>query len=211
MAPPGYTPKRERTQGEGFSVETKAQSSEVVVERRRFTVQEYHKMAAAGILHEDDRVELIGGEIIEMSPIGDRHVECVNRMNMLLANFAADKGYVVSVQNPLRLGEGYEPQPDLVLLGEREGRTGTPRPEDVLLLIEVSDTTLRYDQEVKLPLYARSGIPEVWIVDLTGGAVERHNVPSEGGYRRTEKARRKDTLGSERFPGFVLQVDAVLV
>jgi Uma2 family endonuclease len=120
-------------------------------------------------------------------------------------------GGAVSVQNPVRLGEGYEPQPDLVLLRDREGRTGTPRPEDVLLLIEVSDTTLRYDREAKLPLYARSGIPEDWIVDLSGGAVERHNVPSEGGYRRIEKARRKETLGSERLPGFVLQVDAVLV
>ncbi len=80
-------------------------------------------------------------------------------------------GAAASVQNPVRLGEGYEPQPDLVLLRDREGRTVTPRPEDVLLLIEVSDTALRYNREVKLPLYARPGIPEVWIVDLSGGAV----------------------------------------
>jgi Uma2 family endonuclease len=152
-----------------------------------------------------------------MPPIEDRHVECAIRLSQLLHRWLILEGPsdlmggAVSVQNPVRLGEGYEPQPDLVLLRDREGRTGTPRPEDVLLLIEVSDTTLRYDREAKLPLYARSGIPEDWIVDLSGGAVERHNVPSEGGYRRIEKARRKETLGSERLPGFVLQVDAVLV
>lgn len=198
-------------------METKAQSSEVAVERRRFTVEEYHKMAEAGILHEDDRLELIGGEIIEMSPIGDRHVECVIRLSRLLSRWLILEGPsdlaggAVSVQNPVRLGEGYEPQPDLVLLGDREGRTGTPRPEDVLLLIEVSDTTLRYDREVKLPLYARSSIPEVWIVDLAGGVVERHNAPSQGGYRRTEKARQGETLESETLHGFVLQADTVLI
>lgn len=157
-------------------METKTQSSEVLVERRRFTVQEYHKIAEAGILHEDDRVELIGGKIIEMPPIEDRHVECAIRLSQLLHRWLILEGSsdftggAASVQNPVRLGEGYEPQPDLVLLRDREGRTGTPRPEDVLLLIEVSDTALRYNREVKLPLYARSGIPEVWIVDLSDGA-----------------------------------------
>jgi Uma2 family endonuclease len=137
------------------------------VKRRRFTVHDYHRMGEAGILHEDDRVELIEGELVEMTAIGTRHFSCVNRLNRLLVMHVGDDA-IVSVQNPVRLNEYNEPQPDLTVIRPRDYLESLPKPEDVLLLIEVSDTTLAYDRGVKLPLYARAGIREVWIVDLLG-------------------------------------------
>ena len=149
------------------------------INRHRFTVEEYHKMGEAGIFGEDDRVELIDGEVVEMTPIGWRHANCVNDLNMLLVRFAGER-YVVSVQNPLTISEHGEPQPDLVLLKRRpHGRL--PAPGDVALVIEVSDTTLSYDRDVKLPRYGRAGLAEVWIVDLEGRRVELHSAPSAEG------------------------------
>ena len=180
-----------------------------VVQRRRFTVEEYHKMAEAGILHEDDRVELIEGDVVEMTHIDSRHMRCVNELNWLLSRGLGDE-VRVRIQNPLRLGERLEPQPDLAVIRARDYAGSLPGPEDVLLLIEVSDTTLRYDREVKLPLYARAGIPEVWILDLPNDAIERHNEPFGDGYRRTERPRRGETLVSEALPGLTVPVDGVL-
>jgi len=140
--------------------------------RHRFTVGEYRKMGEAGIFSEDDRVELIDGEVVEMAAIGDRHVESVMRLNRLLSRWvllespeAHDDGeegvaLFVSPQNPLTLGEHFESKPDLVLLRRREGRAGVPIPEEVLLVVEVAYTSLAYDCETKLPLYAEVGIPE---------------------------------------------------
>ena len=124
--------------------------------RWRFTVHDYHRMGEAGILQEDDRVELIEGELVQMTAIGTRHFSCVNRLNRLLVMNVRDEA-VVSVQNPVRLNEYTEPQPDATVIRPRDYRESLPMPEDVLLLIEVSDTTLAYDRGVKLPLYARSG------------------------------------------------------
>ncbi|MDX6381260.1 MAG: hypothetical protein QOI57_2284 [Rubrobacteraceae bacterium] len=186
-------------------METKAQE----ITRRRFTVHDYHRMTEAGILHEDDRVELIEGDIVEMAAIGSRHFTCVNELNRLLVRGVGDEA-IVSVQNPVRLGEYWEPQPDLAVIRNRDYRESLPEPEDVLLLIEVSDTTLRYDREVKLPLYARSGIPEVWIAELVNKAIEHHTHPSEDGYRRLKQARRGETLRSKALPALVVPVDAVL-
>jgi len=188
-------------------VETEARVA--TARRRRFTAEEYHKMAEVGILHEDDRVELIEGDIVQMAAIGSRHMMCVIRLNRLLVPMV-DDGALVSPQNPVRLGERLEPEPDLAVLRVRDYTDSLPGPEDVLLLMEVSDTTLGYDRRVKLPLYARSGVPEVWILDLTGERIERHTGPSADGYRHTERARRGETLGSEVFPSLVLQVDAIL-
>lgn len=122
-------------------------------ERRFFDAGEYHRMVEAGILREDDRVELIEGEILEMSPIESRHAGCVNRLNKLLVQKVGD-ATIVHIQNPVRLPNGSEPEPDLALLRLREDfyAEALPTPEDILLLIEVSDTTLEYDCEVKLPL-----------------------------------------------------------
>ena len=158
------------------------------VKRHRFTVREYHTMVEAGLLSEDDRVELVDGEIVEMTPIGTRHLACVVALNHLLVD-AADGRYFVSVQNPIILNEDNEPQPDLSLLKTRPEPTGElPGPQDVLLVIEVSDTTLGYDRGVKLPRYVHNGIPEVWIVDLQSQLVEIYSEPSSEGYRASRTA-----------------------
>ncbi|QIN79442.1 Uma2 family endonuclease [Rubrobacter marinus] len=174
--------------------------------RRLFTADEFHKMAEAGILHEDDRIELIEGELIEMAAIGTRHFACVNTLTRLLVRTVGDAA-IVSVQNPVALRSDSEPQPDLVVLEGKDYRDALPGPEDVLLLIEVSDTTLRYDRETKLPLYARSGVREAWIVDLNNGAVERHTEPFESGYRHVRRAGKRGSLASEVLPEITLKVD----
>jgi Uma2 family endonuclease len=152
------------------------------VERRRFTVEQYHRMLEAGVLSEEDRVELIRGEIIETTPIGWRHMNAVNRLNRLLVPLASGSEYLVSVQNPLRLGPRDEPEPDFALLKD-EPRDDLPGPEDAPLVIEVSDSSLAYDREIKLPLYAAAGVEEVWIVDLQNRKVEAYTEPAPDGYR----------------------------
>ena len=177
--------------------------------RWRFTVHDYHRMGEAGILHEDDRVELIEGELVEMTAIGTSHFSCVNRLNRLLVMNVGDE-VIVSVQNPVRLNEYTEPQPDLTVIRPRDYRESLPMPEDVLLLIEVSDTTLAYDRGVKLPLYARAEIREVWIVDLPGETIWRYTNPSEEGYRRAEQRHRSQTLESSALPSLTPTVDEIL-
>ena len=177
--------------------------------RWRFTVHDYHRMGEAGILHEDDRVELIEGEIVEMTAIGTRHFSCVNGLTRMLIMNVGDAA-IVSVQNPVRLNEYTEPQPDLTVIRARDYRVSLPGPEDVLLLIEVSDATLAYDRGVKLPLYARAGIGEVWIVNLPGEIIERYAGPSADGYLRTDHKRRGQTLECVALPGLTPSVDEVL-
>ena len=142
-------------------------------------------MGEAGIFSEGDRVELIDGEVVEKAPIGDRHIEAVMRLNRLLSRWALgtqETGLFVSVQNPLVLGEHFEPEPDLVLVLRREGRAGAPIPEEVLLVVEVATTSLICDRETKLPLYAEAGIPEAWLVDLTTDVIEAYSEPRQEGY-----------------------------
>jgi Uma2 family endonuclease len=160
-------------------------------------------MGEAGILHEDDRVELIEGEIVEMAAIGTRHFTCVNALTRLLVRGVGDAA-IVSVRNPVRLDEHTEPQPDLTVIRVRDYRESLPMPEDVLLLIEVSDTTLSYDRGVKLPLYARAGIREVWIVDLPGEAIERHTDPSGDGYRSLRQMQRGERIEPLSCPSWLL-------
>ena len=165
-------------------------------------------MGEAGIFGEDDRVELMDGEVVEMNPIGWRHARSVRRLNMRLVR-AVGETHSVSVQDPITLSDHGEPQPDLVVHKEPPpGRL--PGPAEVLVVVEVSDSTLSYDRNVKLPRYARAGIPEVWIVDLQGGAVERYNAPHEDGYRRTERARRGESLASEALPGLIVPANDAL-
>jgi Uma2 family endonuclease len=179
------------------------------ITRHRFTVEEYHKMAEAGVFSEDDRVELIEGEVVEMTPIGWRHARCVSNLNMLLARFAGDR-YVVSVQNPITVDEYAEPQPDLALVSELPaGRL--PGPEEIILVVEVSDTTLPYDRNVKLPIHARAGIPEAWVVDLQGEIVEVHAEPRPNGYARTSRYHSEDDqLRSEILSDLTLPVGEIL-
>ena len=155
--------------------------SEAEVAKHRFTVEEFRKMGEAGIFGEDDRVELVEGEILEMTPIGWRHVESVNVLTGLLADLRETGRFVVSVQNPLVLGEHGEHYPDLVLY--REGVRGrVPEARDTLVVIEVADTSIYYDRNVKLPLYARAGVPEAWLIDLRAGVVEVHSEPHADSY-----------------------------
>jgi len=179
--------------------------------RKRFTVDDYYRMAEAGILKPTDRVELIEGEIVEMSPIGDRHAMAVNRATMMFARGLGDK-VVVSVQNAAHIDLYNEPQPDLVLIRPRENFYGTrhPRPEDVVLLIEVSETTLQYDRKVKLPIYARSDVPEVWIVDLKNEVIHVYRNPKGTAYLATETKRRGESVAPGAFPEFAIKVDDLL-
>ncbi|PYS10504.1 MAG: Uma2 family endonuclease, partial [Acidobacteria bacterium] len=151
---------------------------EAEVKKRLFTVEEYHQMAEAGILREDDRVELIDGEIIQMSPIGHRHMVCVNRANTLFIQ-AFGNGAVVSPQNPVRLTDWTEPQPDLVVFKPRADfyAKKEPVPEDVLFMVEIAETTLSYDRKIKLPRYAAAGIPEFWIGDLKNDILHVYRNP----------------------------------
>jgi Uma2 family endonuclease len=184
---------------------------QIEVARKRFTVEEYYRMADTGILAPSDRVELIEGEIVEMSPIGDRHLNAVNRATMIFARGVGDKA-VVSIQNPAHMDRHNEPQPDVVLIRPREGfyGKGTPDPEDVLLLIEVSDSTLRFDLKVKLPVYARTGIREVWIVDLKNDAILIHREPTDDSYNSVETKRRGETISPQAFPEFLINVDDLI-
>ena len=185
--------------------------AETRIRQRRFTVDEFHRMAEVGILHEDDRVELIGGEIVEMNPIGGRHARCVTELTRVLVSVVGDD-VRVSPQNPVRLDEHQEPQPDVAVhrASERYRAGELPTPEDVLLLIEVADTSLTSDRDVKLPLYARAGIAEVWLVDLTANVIERHTEPSENGYRLVRRAGRGESLESVVLPALTLPVDAAI-
>ena len=186
---------------ERFTMQT---GVETQVTRRLFTADEFHAMAEAGILHEDDRIELIEGELIEMAAIGTRHMTCVIELTRLLVPVVGDAARV-SPQNPIRLSENLEPQPDLAILRARDYRDSLPGSEDALLLIEVSDTTLRYDRETKLPLYARAGVSEAWVMDLQNEMMERHTQPSENGYGLIQRAGRGESLPSEALPNIALR------
>lgn len=183
----------------------------VEVSRRLFTVEEYHQMAQAGLLTEDDRVELIEGEIVEMSPIGSRHQACVDQMTRLLVHALQDRA-ILRVQGPIQLSEQSEPQPDLALLRPSQDGyvSGHPGPDDVLLAVEVAETTADYDSTVKSPLFARYGIPETWVVDLGRERVEVHREPSPDGYRLVRTVRRGETLSPESLPDLTLQADDLL-
>src|ERR1043166_1075223 len=146
---------------------------EVAAERRLFTRAEYHRMGEVGIFSEDDRVELIKGEIVKMSPIGRHHVAFVNNLNQLLVTRLAGRA-IVSVQNPVVLSDDNEPQPDVTVLRPRSSQQAQPAVAAVLLLIEVAQTSLRYDRVTKRPLYAEAGIPEYWIVDCGAESIEMH-------------------------------------
>ena len=179
--------------------------------RRRFTVSEYHRMGQAGILGEDDRLELLEGEIVEMAPIGSRHQAVVDRLTSLFFNRVGDAA-VVRVQGSVRLEDDSEPQPDLLLLQRRTDFYASAHPgsEDVLLLVEVSDTSAEYDREVKLPLYARHGIKEVWLVGLDAGTIEVYRAPTVQGYQEVSQAGRGQRISPVAFPKMELAVEDII-
>jgi Uma2 family endonuclease len=181
----------------------------VSVARHLFTVEDYHKMGEVGILGEDDRVELVAGEIVNMSPIGWRHVEAVNELARVLWELTADR-YTVSVQNPTVLGERDEPQPDLALLARHRRRGRVPTAEDASLVVEVADPSLTYDHEVKLPRYAGAGIREVWIVNLEQDLVEVYSEPGPEAYGVVARFGRGTRVVSATVPGLVFDVAEIL-
>jgi Uma2 family endonuclease len=148
-------------------------SDAVTFRKRKFDVDEYHRLGEAGILNHDDRVELIEGEVIEPAPITGEHATVVSILNMILAR-QCNSSQLMHVQNPLRLDRYSEPQPDLVLARLIPGFRDVPNFKDALLVIEVSDSTYNYDRKIKAPLYARAGVPELWIVDCQNRRVEIH-------------------------------------
>jgi Uma2 family endonuclease len=183
----------------------------VQLEHWVFSVDEYHRMLETGILSETDHVELIEGEIIKMSPIGSRHVACVNRLNGLL-NRKAGQDVIVSIQNPIRLDDYSEPEPDIALVKPRDDfyAQSLATAADLLLIIEVADTSVELDRRVKLPLYARAGIPEVWLANLPEDRVEAQSEPVNGVYQKVRIAKRGESLSSESIPKLVLNVDEIL-
>lgn len=186
-----------------------AEQSAPVVTRRRFSVAEYYRMAEAGILHEDDHVELIGGELIQMSPMGAKHAACVNVLNGFIVTLIGRQAHL-RVQSPIHLDDASEPEPDLVVARLGRYRQAHPTPADIRLLIEVADSSLDYDHDVKLPLYAAAGIAEVFIVDTIHDLVERHTEPGEGGYQHVVSAGPGETLSSTVLPSVMLPVDVAL-
>ena len=167
----------------------------VPIVKRRLSREEYHLMGKVGILKEDDQVELINGEIIEMSPISSRHSSYVNRLNALLQNLLGDQ-YIISVQNPILIDDFSEPEPDLAILKWDDGfyENQHPGPKDILLLIEVALTSINYEEEVKLPMYANAGIIEFWIINVEDQVIEVYRNPDGHLYKIKEIYKTTDTI-----------------
>jgi Uma2 family endonuclease len=176
----------------------------------RFTVDEYYKLIDLGMLHDYEKAEIIEGELIRKMPIGDRHATVVDRLAKFLIKNAADE-ILIRIQNPLRLSDYNEPEPDFVLadLTKYNGKRH-PQPKETLAVIEVSDSTLKYDRDTKLLLYAESEIPEVWIVNLQKNIVEVHQKPSEGLYQITKIYKIGEVVKSEAVPDIEIEVDKIL-
>ncbi|MFL5735630.1 MAG: Uma2 family endonuclease [Chloroflexia bacterium] len=170
----------------------------IQIEKRLLTLEEYERMIEAGVFDEDERIELIRGEIVKMAPIGPPHEASVARLTTLLVQKTVGKAIVWPQNNSIRLPtSGSRPEPDLTLLRWREDYYGTTRPAtaaDVLLVIEVAESSIKYDQTIKGRLYAEAGIPEYWIVNLQDEVIEVYTEPTDGAYKQAKKARRGETL-----------------
>ncbi len=177
-------------------------------QRHRLTVRDYQRMGEAGIFHEDDRVELIEGEIVDMAPIGAGHASSVKRLANVM-KLAVGEQAIVSVQDPIVLGDHSSPQPDIALLRPQADyyAAAHPQAKDVLQIVEVADSTLDYDREVKLPLYARHGIQEVWLVDSGGRRLTRYRQPSSQGYLETHEPDRLTTIALPGLPDVAVNLE----
>lgn len=156
-----------------------------IIERRLFTVTEYHKMAEAGVFHSEERVELLGGEIRPMSPVGGKHIWVVANLTTILVQKLAPQ-YAVLIQSPIRLSDQSEPEPDVAIVRryQKGDIPDVPPAEDVFLVVEVSDSTLTYDRDTKVFFYAEAGIPETWVIDVNKGTIIQYLEPREGYYNR---------------------------
>ena len=177
----------------------------------RFTVDEYHRMGQIGVLQPDARLELIQGEILDMTPIGSQHASIVGRLIKLLVQQVGDHAFV-NAQNPLWLSQRSELVPDVMLLKPRDDdyEQELPRPADVLLLIEVADTSLDHDRNTKLPLYASAKIPEVWIVNLRERVVEVYTNPTQKGYADLHRTVPGEILRPQALSSCSIPLQAVL-
>ena len=178
---------------------------------RRFNVDEYYALAEAGILHPEERVELLAGEIITMAPMLSPHAACIRLFEEMLHESIGRRATKCG-QMPLRLNDTYSPEPDYMLLRRRADfySQGHPTPDDVLLLIEVADSSVRTDRRRKIPSYAQAGIPEVWLADLTQRQVDVYDQPTESGYARMRAVGIDGVLTPTAFPGIIIPVSAIL-
>lgn len=167
-----------------------------ILPRHKLTVDDYHAMGKAGILDEDSRIELIEGELIDMAPIGSLHSSKVAKLHQLLFQKISAETALVFSQNPLHLSPHNEPQPDLMLLKPRSDwyEHSLPIPLDVLLLIEVADTTIERDRQIKCPLYAKYGIIETWLVNVSQQTLEIYQEPQEDGYAKILRRKKGDSV-----------------
>lgn len=182
-------------------------------ERRPFTNAEYHALAEAEILAPDERVQLIAGDVIVMSPVGNLHAECVDLIDDAFTPLRLIPARArIRVQGPMVMPDHSEPEPDLMLLRLREGGyvSGHPRPEDILLLVEVSLSTLGYDRDVKMLLYAAAGVPEAWLVNLRDGWVESNTQPTADGYLTTRRYALGDTIAPQAFPDLTIPLERII-
>lgn len=180
-------------------------------QRRRFNVSEYHAMVESGVLRHDERVELLDGDVVVMAAMSSRRAACIDWFSRSLI-LALVEATIVRVRGPVRLDDDNEPEPDVTLLRRRDDyyATGHPGPDDVLLLIEVADTTLDFDRNLKLPLYARAGIPEIWIVNLQDRRVEVYTEPDGVGYGSVRHYGPGESVAPRHFPDIALEVERII-
>ncbi len=183
----------------------------IPVARKRFTVEDYYRMSRVGIFSGDDRVELVDGEIVEMTPMGSRHAAAVVRADRLLSRVLGDDA-CVRVQLPLRLGDWSEPEPDVAVVRPRSDFYAErhPGPRDVYFLVEISDTSADFDRTTKRAIYASFGIPELWIVDLGSRKLERSSEPAGDGYRIVQVLNPSDSIVVPALPEFTFPVAPLL-
>jgi len=181
------------------------------LKQHRFSLERYEAMIERGILTEDDRVELIHGAIVDVSPIGDRHTACVKRLNRLFMQIPSPQ-VTVSIQDPVAIPPDSEPEPDAALLKPREDfyEHAKPRPQDVLLIVEVADSSLQFDRDVKMPLYAHAGIAEAWLIDVDARVVEVYTEPRDGRYSQLRTYRAGATVTPGAFPDYAFSVDRIV-
>lgn len=184
---------------------------ELALKRYPISVQMYHVMAEHGAFAPDERVELIDGEIIEMSPIGSHHARCVDFLNRFLASIYGDE-FIIRIQNPIVATDDSQPQPDVSVLRYRQNfyKDAHPTGADVLLVIEVADTSVQFDRSKKIPKYGAAGIPEAWLIDLEAERVEVHTMPKETTYGLVKIYQRGEDAISETMPEFRLSVDSII-
>lgn len=181
------------------------------LKQHRFSLERYEAMIERGILTEDDRVELIHGAIVDVSPVGDRHTACVKRLIRLFAEIPA-QAVTVSIRDPVALPPDSEPEPDAALLKPREDfyERAKPRGQDVLLIVEVADSSLQFDRDVKMPLYAQAGICEAWLVDVDARVVEVYTEPRDGRYSQLHTYRAGEKIIPAAFPEYSFSVDKIV-